>query len=308
MKRILIFVSLITFSLFSFAKGEKVIERSAKHTPDWVFGMEKGYIITAAEGSSMEMARSRAMQQVKERIISSVAEHIESETASQSSEIVTDDDISAMSIFVKQIKTKSANIPFLNNISEAHVEDYYWEKIELEKGKYSYVYNIKYPFSDLQIRQIIREFKEREAALNERLTAFESVDLGQLGSVEAMLDNMSQLQVFQQSLPEGDSRIQRCVTLNSRYKKMLAEIEIRFDKVSKRSAQYHLYYGTTMLSYSKKPQLSSNCLTQLQWMPLDDGGLVEYNFEQGCYEDENNYLIVTYKLNGVKITNQTIVR
>ena len=63
-----------------------------------------------------------------------------------------------------------------------------------------------------------------------------------------------------------------------------------------------------MLSYSKKPQLSSNCLTQLQWMPLDDGGLVEYNFEQCCYDDENNYLIVTYKLNGVKITNQTIVR
>ena len=315
MKHLLVSV-LAIFSLAVFAAGEKVIESSSRKAPDWVYGMAKHYIITTAEGSKMEIARTLAMQAVKERIVSSVAEHVEAEVSLLMQETTTDTDISAYSNFSKQIRSKSADIPFINNISEANVEDYYWEKVQKDKQTIVYRYNIKYPFSSLQIRLIISDFKKYQAELKEKartleyqIAAFSNDDFTQYNTVEEMLSAINKLELFTKSLPQDDQKNSKtCAAIMQNYKKMISSIQVRTIEVTREYADVALYYGTKRITYDVAPKMNSNCLTELSYIPSDDSGRITYNFEYGCYEDEQNTLSITYTIVGKKINHTIYVK
>lgn len=315
MKHLLVSV-LAIFSLAAFAAGEKVIESSSRKAPDWVYGMASDYIITTAEGSTMEIARTLAMQAVKERIVSSVAEHVEAEVSLLMQETTTDTDISAYSNFSKQIRSKSADIPFINNISEANVEDYYWEKVQKDKQTIVYRYNIKYPFSSLQIRLIIDDFKKYQAELKEKartleyqIAAFSNDDFTQYYTVEEMLSAINKLELFTKSLPQDDQKNSKtCAAIMQNYKKMISSIQVRTIEVTREYADVALYYGTKRITYDVAPKMNSNCLTELSYIPSDDSGRITYNFEYGCYEDEQNTLSITYTIVGKKINHTIYVK
>lgn len=315
MRHLLIGV-LTIFSLAAFAAGEKVLESSSRKAPDWVYGMASDYIITTAEGSTMEIARTLAMQAVKERIVSSVAEHVEAEVSMLMKETTTDSDISAYTNFSKQIRSKSADIPFINNISEANVEDYYWEKVQLDKKTIVYRYNIKYPFSSLQIRLIISDFKKYQEELKEKartleyqISNFASDDFTQYNTVEEMLSAVNKLELFIKSLPQDDTKNSKtCAAIMQNYKKMISSIQVRTIEVTREYADIELYYGSKRITYDMAPKMSSNCLTELSYIPKDNGARITYNFEYGCYEDEQNSLNITYTILGKKINHTLYIK
>lgn len=307
MRGLSLLIAILLFPPASFGAGEKVVERSAKKVPSWVYGMETGYIITTADGKSMAEARDRAMEQVKERIIASVAEHISSESSRNTSETVHNGEIESIEIFKKQIRTQSGYIPFISNVSEAYVSDVYWEKIRTSDKGYRYKYNIKYPLSPAQIGHIIYEFRQREDMLNRRAEVLSRVDFARMQSVEEMLDTISALRVFQSSLPAGDARIEKCNAIRQQYAEMIKHIQVRYETVTREEAVYHLYYGEHVVSYTKEPKTSSNCLTATGWEPCNGGGRIRYNYDAGCYEDESNSLTVTYTIHGVKVSRKVLI-
>jgi len=316
MKKLLFVLLVSTFSLLAFAKGEKVLESSSRQTPGWVYGMETGFIITTAEAGTMDNARALAMQQVKERVLSSVAEHVESESSMSSSEMVTESDIQSLSVFAKQIKTKAADIPFLNDISEAHVADYYWEKVRKPNDQIVYIYNIKYPFSDLQIRHIIKEWKDAQALskleakeLEDKLAEYSRLRFSSLPTVENMLEKVNEVQMLQKSLPEKDEKhIKACAAVIDGYKRQLGEIQIRQKNITREFCDYELMCGASVVTYQGKPKLKSNCLTEIQFEPTESGERIVYNYQAGCYEDEPNFIEITYTIFNKKITNKFFVK
>jgi len=308
MRRFLTVLAIMTLPLLAFAAGEKVVDRSAKKAPSWLYGMEQGFIITTAEGSTMEIARDLAMQQVKERILASIAEHIEAETSMSVQERATESDIEALSTFSKQIKSKTANIPFVNDVSESHVADYYWEKVEVEKKKYVFRYNIKYPLSSLQIRKIIADFKQHEAEINAQLETFSKVDFANCSSTDEMAKAFTSLNEFIKTLPEGDSRLPRCRAIGEKYKKMLDNLHIVVAEVSRQFTLIEMRYGGTLVSCSQTPKLKSDCLSAMQYRVNGDGGRITYDFETSCYPGELNELIITFTIAGKKITTKVYVK
>ena len=307
MRRLTAICATILLSLLAFARSESVVERSARKMPDWVYSMEQGYIITTAEGKTMAEARDNAMLRVKERIITSIAEQIASETHQTISETVTDSDIASRDTYTKRIRTSSANIPFLKDISEAYVKDYYWEKVRTKSGEFYYRYNLKYPFSTVQIRRAVREFQEQEDALNQRVQYFDTIDFAHLRSIEEMLGTIEELRALQQTLDKEDTRQNRCRAIASKHNQMLQNIQLRFDEVSRTRCTYHLCYGKHPITYAKRPKIESNCLTEIQWRLTDQGGEIHYNHDAGCYEEESNYLNVGYTLNGQKVQAKTYI-
>jgi hypothetical protein len=316
MKRVLSSIILTVFSLVAFAAGEKVVEASAKKAPDWLFGMETGYIITTAEGTTMEMARTLAMQAVKERIVSSVAEHIESEVSMMMSETTTNNDIEALTVFSKQVRSKSADIPFINDISEAHVEEYYWEKVQIEKNVYAYRYNIKYPFSSLKIRAIIMEFKEHQAELRriaqeraDKIQAFSQENFAGCNSVEEMIELSNKLNTFITTIPVDDQKsISTCHAIQQQYKKALAAIQIRVIEVTREYTEFELYFANKPISYYKTPKFKSNCLSEIAFVQGDLSSRIIYNYEAGCYEDDANNLEISYSILGNRIKQVVYIK
>jgi hypothetical protein len=278
--------------------------------------METGYIITTAEGTTMEMARTLAMQAVKERIVSSVAEHIESEVSMMMSETTTDNDIEALTVFSKQVRSKSADIPFINDISEAHVEDYYWEKVQIKKNEYIFRYNIKYPFSSLKIRAIILEFREHQEELKriahdraDKIQAFSRENFASCNSVEEMLEISNRLNTFITTLPNDDQEsINICRSIQQQYKKTLAAIQIRVIEVTREYTEFELYFANKPISYYKTPKFKSNCLSEIAFVQGDLSSRVIYNYEAGCYEDDANNLEISYSILGNRIKQVVYIK
>jgi len=310
MKRLLIVSILCTFSFVLLGANEKVVDRSARRAPDWLYGMQKNYIITTAEGSTIDIARDLAMQSVKERILTAVAEHVESEARTALTETTHNGDIETLTIFSKQIASHSAYIPFLNDVSEAHAEDYYWEKIQKDKNTFYYRYNIKYPFSSVQIRHIIAEFKQHETDMDAQMQAFSETDFATFTSVEQMLNRCSDLRAFTQSLPAEDARTRTCEAIQDRYRTMLGNLRIHVLQVSRNQADVQLCYGTKPVVCLSKPRLKSNCLTELRYVPFEDGqgGRITYNYDAGCYDDEQNYLNISFSVQGKNISEKIYIK
>ena len=186
----------------------------------------------------------------------------------------------------------------------------------MDKKTIVYRYNIKYPFSSLQIRLIISDFKKYQAELKEKartleyqIAAFSNDDFTQYNTVEEMLSAINKLELFTKSLPQDDQKNSKtCAAIMQNYKKMISSIQVRTIEVTREYADVALYYGTKRITYDVAPKMNSNCLTELSYIPSDDSGRITYNFEYGCYEDEQNTLSITYTIVGKKINHTIYVK
>ena len=168
----LIIVALVVVAgMFSSCKLPRVVEKSEKHRPDWVYGINKDYVIIEGVGSTWDEAQENALAKLKERIVSSVAVNISSEMNMQVTETVFDN----MSKYSENTEL-STNISsdFLNSlkgISLNKVDEFYWEKQLLKDKKQMIHYHIKYPFSSRELDDLIREWERTDKGFTAELDA-----------------------------------------------------------------------------------------------------------------------------------------
>ena len=153
------------------------------------------------------------------------------------------------------------------------------------------------------------ELKEKARTLEYQIAAFSNDDFTQYNTVEEMLSAINKLELFTKSLPQDDQKNSKtCAAIMQNYKKMISSIQVRTIEVTREYADVALYYGTKRITYDVAPKMNSNCLTELSYIPSDDSGRITYNFEYGCYEDEQNTLSITYTIVGKKINHTIYVK
>lgn len=69
-----------------------------------------------------------------------------------------------------------------------------------------------------------------------------------------------------------------------------------------------LIYGTKRLTFTLRPRTKSNCLTAIQTQTLTDATRISYDYQSGCYDDEENYLDVIYTVLGKKISTRCYIK
>ena len=77
MKHLIVIVSLLLATPNLFVQ-QKVVERSAKKTPNWIGVAQTDYVIVSAEDATLEAAKERCLANIRQAIISSVAVNISS--------------------------------------------------------------------------------------------------------------------------------------------------------------------------------------------------------------------------------------
>ncbi|MBR1929205.1 MAG: hypothetical protein IJ834_05650 [Paludibacteraceae bacterium] len=289
------------------AGGEKVVDKSGKE-PKWLNGMQEDYLIYSGEAQTIEDARDKAMMAIKAEIASSVATNVKSSASHYVNESEDNGKFDLKAVFMKQIETKTANIPYLNEISANKAEDYYWEKIKVNKNEFKYRYHIKYRFTKLDLMRMVDEFKSNEAKINKKLQEFADDDFKSYKSVEDMEKRVTALKTFQESLMQEDDRRKTCATVLDAYRKYFTQISIRPIEISKEEAVFAPYYGENQLTTQKKPQMKTNCLTELQYFSDGDKCKVTYDYNTACYPDEQNWLEVIYTFSGKKVSNKFFIK
>ncbi len=127
MKKITCAALLILSGLVAFAQP-KVVDKSGKK-PSWVNGLEKEYIIVVGSGSTIDEAQKSALMLIKENIVLSVADNVKAKSEVKKEESSYNNSVSTfLEKYTSQVTSESGKVPYLQGISLANANQYYWEK------------------------------------------------------------------------------------------------------------------------------------------------------------------------------------
>jgi hypothetical protein len=133
-------------------------QKESGKMPSWVNGVEKGYLIVSASSSTIQQAKDKAFSKIRENVILSVAVQVNYSSTSTVSEKVQNNTRELNEEFVAKVNLHSGQLGFVNGISESKIADFYWVKTSKKKEPDTYVYYIKYPFSDSDLNTLISEY------------------------------------------------------------------------------------------------------------------------------------------------------
>lgn len=290
MKRIFVVTSLILAIMAgnSFGQKTKVLDKSKKR-PDWVNGIVKDYIIAVGSGDNIEAAQDKALLKVKENIITSIAENVQTSSNTYQSEKTANGVTSIIDNYESSTQTKSADISYLKGISLSQVEDYYWEKVN-EDGIIKFYYHLKYPFSELKLRELVEQFEKADKELTDMLNNIVD-NIGGLSTVESMQEAIVSLQKLEKSFL--DQRKDKADLGITKLNEMLKSISIYTIQNNLGEITYSLKLGDYMVSTAANPKVTSTCakITDIQSGRTECKIIYDYS---GCYDDPSNAVVVSY--------------
>jgi hypothetical protein len=308
MKRLMIFATALLLVGAAVA-GDKVLQSSAKRMPKWVGGMEEGYFIVSAQAESLDAAQQKAMTQIREQIVSAIATTVHSATSITLHEVSDNGTIRSHREMDTHLSVKPADIPYLANVSPSHAKDFYWAHIRKSDKSTYYIYHVRYPFSNSKLRLLADEYEKQQKLLNDSLQAFASTDFADYDDLDRMLLRHTQLKQFIAGLREDDPRQDICTAIRKNYERMITQnIQIEIESSDRENTRVALVYGTRPLAYSILPKVKSNCLTAIEVQNLGKASLISYDFETGCYEEDQNWLDITFTVLSKKINTRCYIK
>lgn len=271
----------------------KVTESSERKTPSWVAGVMPGYLSCSGVGSTLEEARDAALLKLKTDISESVAVRIIATTSLQSTNLEVNGAYSYQQKLESDIKSKTARLPFLTEISLSKAEKYYWEeRYYKSERRAEYFYAILYPFSDFDLKSLIIEYEKQENRLNERLAQYE-VMLDQMTSIEDITRTIGDLKAFQSEFMEEDPRYEKVAFLMQEYNRLFDAITITAVQSKKGIVAAVLMLKDREISTRQRPTLKSNCATKMTASFEGNTILIKYD-DFPCYEEDENYIDIRF--------------
>ncbi|HOM35704.1 MAG TPA: hypothetical protein P5538_07200 [Bacteroidales bacterium] len=288
----------ITLTIFS-CQMPRVVQRSSKEKPEWIYGIQSGSIIVEGIGDTHEKAQEDAMRKVREKIVSSVAVNIFSETNMQISEQI----INEMSRYAQStdVSTKIVTDFFnsLRGISISKVSEYYWEKKKYPYGTFKIHYHLIYPFPNSELEKLINEWEKTDRAFTDELNAIEN-ELSETEDIFAI-----------SSIKRKAEALSNIFTGTRKTKaKIIAENatnyleDIRFEVLT--NERGHLILAlisqNKVLKINQDFRFESNCATLIKKQILKDQKQLEIFYDVDyCKNNENEFIYIAQT-----ILNKTI--
>ena len=298
-KNIVVLFFFIPF--FACISQTRVIESSSRRAPGWVNGLEKDYIITVGTGSTIQKAQQDAINMVRENIVNSVAVNVKTESEMYTEETNLNNNVNIyLQEFATTTTTASGPVPYLQGISLAQVEDYYWEKIENRRdGSITYNYHIKYPFSDFEMQKLVMDFRKRDREMSNQLDEIlKSIDRKQFRTVEEIDRSIDELRVFVDYFV--DARKDRAQLGISQCRQLYESIELAEKESNLGELTYAMKLDNETIHTSRRPVVSSECARITNIDSHNGYTTIEYDYDY-CYEDPENHIMVRYRFGTVNV-------
>ncbi len=286
---------------------DKVIEKSGKK-PDWINSVEKGYIITSGKGSCIEEAQMASLNKIKGLIINSVAENISSSSTTTTQESRENDSFLLSEDFRATLRTSTPVVPYLKGVSISKGEDYYWEKLKNKSGTTQYVYFIKYPFSELEMFDLVSEYNVYQKSMEMELNDIADLIAGKDISIDSLLSlagRISQMQSLVTPMQKG-----LCGKLINDIDQFLQGLYIENISMSKDFILYQIKQGSKTMRCFLMPRFQTDCADATTYSTSD--GLmhkIQLNNFFCKYEKEYQlHLSYTFRNRSIKHTFNVILK
>lgn len=272
--------------------------------PAWVNSVENGYIIVTAKGADIEEAKLAALNEIKKQVSESIATRIVSESSLRSQSLEVNDNYSYSQELKSNINSRTAKLPFINEISLSKASEFYWEVrlIKATKANESF-YAVKYPFSEFDMKKLVMEFQKHDAELNTKLKAFES-GLNTVTSLEDIDKAIVDIKAFLNEFLNDDPRYAKAESISNQYRKLYEYVVIDAYQIKKGMVVSTLVLNDRQISSRQKPTIKSNCATKLT--TSFEGNVLTIKYDDfGCYDEDENYIEIRYRL-GNKFGTQKV--
>lgn len=277
----------ITLTIFS-CQMPRVVQRSSKEKPEWIYGIQSGSIIVEGIGDTHEKAQEDAMRKVREKIVSSVAVNIFSETNMQISEQI----INEMSRYAQStdVSTRIVTDFFnsLRGISISKVSEYYWEKKKYANGKFKIHYHLIYPFPNSELEKLINEWEKTDQAFTNELNAIENElletdDIFAIASIERKAEALSDIFI--------GTRKTRAKIIAENARSYLENLKFEVLNNERGYILLNFISQNKVLKINQEFRFESNCATLIKKQFLKDQKQLEIFYDVDyCKNDETEFI------------------
>ncbi len=284
--RVIFLIALFVISLSCFSQKE------SRKAPDWINGTAQGYLIVSATGGTIQQAKDKAFSKVRENVVLSVAVQVRYASTATVSEKVHNNSREYNEEFVSKVNLHSAELGFVNGISESKITDFYWVRTSKKKQPEVFAYFIKYPFSDSDLAALLSDYDREVRKRKEELDALKREVL-LLSRQDSLHTLIQKIVFFRSQTGFYDDRV-------------LSQLEFElndFVKTSKFEIQRNElgYFELTMFRHGGAflatiDNLSSG-LKDLRWERTNRSYKCYYDYSYMPYDDKVN-MEVSYNLMG----------
>ena len=301
MKRLTAMICLALVAICAFAET-KVIEKSAKKAPEWLYSATDGFIVVTVEASNLGDAQQRAIQLVTERIILSVATSVSVSQDNEISSVSTDGSVAEKESFKQVSRMKSANLPFLKGISPSKIKEIYWIKLQDKVTKAEhYEYSVKYPYSKTEQLQLVDEFERLDASKNQEYETLKN-KLDNIESIEEIKQGILQLNSLKEYFFDN-VRLSQVNALTEQYKALYNAITLSGKLSEAGKYEIQMLLNGKPVKVATVPTVTSNCASQIKVVPSGKKFIVTYDAID-CLGDEENFIDVQFRINGKRIESK----
>ena len=280
----------------------KVIEKSAKKAPEWLYSATDGFIVVTVEASNLGDAQQRAIQLVTERIILSVATSVSVSQDNEISSVSTDGSVAEKESFKQVSRMKSANLPFLKGISPSKIKEIYWIKLQDKATKAEhYEYSVKYPYSKTEQLQLVDEFERLDASKNQEYETLKN-KLDNIESIEEIKQGILQLNSLKEYFFDN-VRLSQVNALTEQYKALYNAITLSGKLSEAGKYEIQMLLNGKPVKVATVPTVTSNCASQIKVVPSGKKFIVTYDAID-CLGDEENFINVQFRINGKRIESK----
>lgn len=304
MKRILttLLSSIILIVLATSATADtKIVERSAKKTPDWLGAATEGYIVATVRSSSLAEAQKTALTEITDRIIRAVASNVTVAQKNTMNETNTNGSIDSRDEFSYTSTIRAAGLPFLKGISLSNAADIYWVKLRDKKtGQEYYDYSVKYPFSSLEQKRLISEFETLDADKEARLRDLEN-GIANIESTDEIKSSISQLEALEKYFFD-DVRLAQAKALRLRYKDLYKSLTLKTMKENRGTLVCCVMLNGRALRCPTPLKAESSCAVITGNTQNADGRYIVSYDTRDCLADEENTITLSARIGGQKVS------
>lgn len=279
---------------------EKITDKSQRSRPSWVDGVQTDYIIAMGSGATIDEARQNAIVRVKELVVTSIADNVKTRSELNTETVNSNSVHDFLQSFKSQTLTQSADMPYLQGISPARVEEYYWEKLENRQTKAQKVhYHVKYPFPRRELVLLMDEFIRADREMTQKLEAI-IYGLDTLSNTEGLMQSVRELEHMGKTFI--DQRKSRAELGLIKANNLLKSIQIILQENVPGRLAYQLQIGQRVLTTTQKPVIKSNCAVITSVLPQQKSTVINYHYDN-CYDDPNNAITISYRFDNARIEN-----
>lgn len=276
---------LVAFIIIASCSLPRVVEKSEKSRPGWVYGVSSGYIIVEGVGLTWEDAQNDAMKKLRERIVSSVAVNVSSETDFAISETVIDN----MSKYSENVDVRTKiSTDFFNSLKGININKskaFYWEKQKYPNKITKVHYHIMYPFSDKELNSLIAEWEQTDREF--------TAELDNLEALVAECKTVADLDLYFQkaeSLEDifSGNRKSRASLIKSNIEILIDNLKFEVQEHQRGKLMVKLLSSDRYFKLSPELEFNSTCAKIQDFKLVDDGMTLEINYDADfCYSVEN---------------------